>query len=71
MQRLGNTSVQPTSFNTHETINLRYAVNKIKEVKRTKWPITVAAGSKVWVFGRSPAGIVGSNPAGGMDVCLL
>jgi hypothetical protein len=25
----------------------------------------------VWVFGRSPAGIVGSNPAGGMDVCLL
>jgi hypothetical protein len=34
-------------------------------------PIPVAARSKAWVFGRSLAGIVGSNPAGGMDVCLL
>jgi hypothetical protein len=25
----------------------------------------------VWVCGHSLAGIVGSNPAGGMDVCLL
>jgi len=25
----------------------------------------------VWVCGRSLAGIVGSNPAGGRDVCLL
>jgi len=24
-----------------------------------------------WVCGRSLAGIVGSNPTGGMDVCLL
>jgi len=31
----------------------------------------VAALSKVQVCGRSLAGIVGSNPAGGMDVCLL
>jgi hypothetical protein len=28
-----------------------------------------AARSKAWVCGRSLAGIVGSNPAGGMDVC--
>jgi len=34
-------------------------------------PIPVAARSKAWVFGRSLAGIVGSNPAGGMDGCLL
>ena len=27
--------------------------------------------SKAWVCGRSLAGIVGSNPAEGMDVCLL
>ena len=27
--------------------------------------------SKASVFGRSLAGIVGSNPAGGMDVCLV
>ena len=31
----------------------------------------VAARSKAWVCGRSPDGIVGSNPAGSMDVCLL
>ena len=34
-------------------------------------PIPVAARSEVWVCGRSLAGIVGSNPTGGMDVCLL
>ena len=34
-------------------------------------PIPVAARSKAWVCGRSLAGIVGSNPAGGMDVCVM
>jgi hypothetical protein len=34
-------------------------------------PIAVAARSKAWVCGRSVTGIVGLNPAGGMDVCLL
>jgi hypothetical protein len=33
--------------------------------------IPVAARSTAWVSGRSLAGIAGSNPAGGMDVCLL
>ena len=32
---------------------------------------TVAARSKAWVYDRSFAGVVGSNPAGGMDVCLF
>jgi hypothetical protein len=27
--------------------------------------------SKTWFCGRWLAGIVGSNPAGGMDICLL
>jgi len=31
----------------------------------------VAALSKAWVYGRSPAEIVGSNTTGGMDICLL
>jgi hypothetical protein len=31
----------------------------------------VPARSEAWVCGRSLAGIVGSNAAGGMDVCLL
>ena len=34
-------------------------------------PISVAAISKAWVCDRSVVGTVGSNPAGGMDVCLL
>ena len=34
-------------------------------------PVPVAARSKVWVDSRAPAEIVGSNPTGGMDVCLL
>jgi hypothetical protein len=34
-------------------------------------PIPVAARSKAWVYGRLLTGIVGSNPAYGMDVCLL
>jgi hypothetical protein len=34
---------------------------------RSQWP----RGLKAWVYGHSPAGIVGSNPTGGMDVCLL
>ena len=34
-------------------------------------PIPVAKRSKAWVCSRSPAGIVGSNPTGGTDVCLL
>ena len=33
-------------------------------------PIPVVARSKAWVYGRSLAGIAGSNPAGNMDVSL-
>jgi hypothetical protein len=31
----------------------------------------VAARSKAWICGRSLAGIVGSNSAAGINVCLL
>ena len=34
-------------------------------------PIPVAGSSKAWVCDRSLAGNAGSNPAVGMDVCLL
>jgi len=34
-------------------------------------PVPVAAQFKTWVCGRLLAGIVGSNPAGGMDIFLL
>ena len=33
-------------------------------------PVPVAARSKAWVCGRSPAEIVISNPTEGMDICL-
>jgi hypothetical protein len=36
-----------------------YLINKSR-----RWPTPAAARSKVWVFGRSLAGIVGSNPYG-------
>ena len=39
--------------------------------KPFKFPTLVAARSKVLVCGRSLAGIVGSNSAEGIDVCLL
>ena len=35
------------------------------------WPISVTMRSKACVCGCSLPGIVGSNPAGGMQVCLL
>jgi hypothetical protein len=38
---------------------------------RKTLPIPAAARSTAWVCGRSLAGIGGSNPAWGMDVCLL
>ena len=31
----------------------------------------VAARSKAWVYGRLLAGVVGTNPTGDMEVCLL
>jgi len=34
-------------------------------------PVPVAARSKAQVYGLSPTKTVGSNPTGGMDVCLF
>jgi hypothetical protein len=33
--------------------------------------VPVAALTEALVYGRSPTAIVGSNPTGGLDVCLL
>ena len=33
--------------------------------------VPFAAQSKAYVYGRSPAEIVGSNPTGDADICLL
>jgi len=34
-------------------------------------PIPVAVPCKEWVYGRSLAGTAGSNPTGGINICLL
>jgi len=39
--------------------------------KVVKFPIPMAAQFKAWVYGRSFAVIVGSNPDVGMDIRLL
>ena len=44
---------------------------KIYPVPLLGLPVPVAARSEAYVCGRSHAEIVGSNPARGMDVCLL
>jgi hypothetical protein len=58
----------------HKLCFIVYIINKLVLFFRDSIlcrPITEAARSKVWVCGRSLAGTAGSNPAGGMDVCLL
>jgi len=51
---------------------LRLAVRRVDFLTiKFKRPVPVAARSKAYVYGRSPAEIVGSNPNRGMDVCLL
>jgi len=52
----------------------RSSPNKCKEFQSFKTiigPTPEAARSKEWVCGRSLSEIVGLNPAGGMDICLL
>lgn len=42
-----------------------------KKTKIWKLPVPVAAWFNAWVCVLSPAGVVGSDPAGGMDISLL
>jgi hypothetical protein len=44
---------------------------KEQETRTEKWPISAAVRSKACVCGRSVVGVAGSNPAWGMDVCIL
>ena len=45
--------------------------SKIRESNGIVLPVPMAARSKAWFYSHSLVGIVGSNPTGGMDVCLL
>ena len=44
---------------------------KVPGSTAAQWPIPVAARSKAWVCGQSLAGIASSNPARGMEVCVM
>ena len=46
---------------THLNVIMRTHLNVIMRTGRSQWPSGLRRGS----------GIAGSNPAGGMDVCLL
>ena len=57
-------------------LEVRHEITVSLEMHALKWiilkfgePIPVAARSKAWICGRSLAGTVVSNPAGGMSVC--
>ena len=53
---------------TFRTPNLDFSTQLTNNISSNH---IVAARSKTWVCGHSLAGIEGSNPAGGMDVCFL
>ena len=57
--------IQKACFVGQNTININSFTHMIYTL------ISLAAWAKAWVCDRSLAGIVGSNPAGGMDICLL
>ena len=59
--RVGSRELCTCDLDVLKTSSLQVAIRSIP----------VVSSSKVWVCGRLLAGIVGSNPAGGMDVCLL
>jgi len=60
----------PSSGGTGERRNLSQ-MGPLERASVSTLLVPVAVQSQAWVCGCSPAEIVGSNPAGGMDVCLL
>ena len=66
--------LQPEACRCAFPLNVRWRLKSNINLGRfnyiKEWyPILVAARSMEWVCGRSLAGIMGSDPAGGMDIC--
>jgi hypothetical protein len=53
-----------------EVAKIAYVFYDTELLKSTE-TIPVAAQSKAWLCGRSPAAIASSNPAGDMEDCLI
>ena len=64
------TSVSNVDRSTRWRSRLRHCATS-RKVADSISPIPVTARSKAWTCGRSLAGIAASNPAGGIDVCVL
>ena len=62
-------NVRMKSFSAYYAVALRYKLEGRGFDSRL--PIPVAERSTSRVCGRSVAGVAGSNPAGGMDVCVV
>jgi len=50
---------------------LKPATQAFRNLRKRSQPISMVVRPTAWVYGPSLPGITGSNPAGGMDVCLL
>jgi hypothetical protein len=55
----------------YDRIPIESPVTNFLAVVNITMPVPLAARSKAYVCGRSPAEILVSNPIGDMDVCLL
>jgi len=55
----------------HTGEDSRNGLRDIHDTYVRKLPVPVTAQSKEWVCGCSLAGIVGWNPSGGMNICVL
>ena len=64
-------SLSSSLTDTKRIFNTQKTASKITALYILMQPIPVVTQSKVWVCGCSLAGILGSNPARGMNVCLL
>ena len=64
------TSVSNVDRSTRWRSRLRHCATS-RKVADSISPIPVTARSKAWTCGRSLAEIAASNPAGGIDVCVL
>ena len=49
---------------------MQYTVGGLLEANEVELPVSVVARSKAWVCGLSLAENAGSNPDGGVEVCL-
>jgi hypothetical protein len=71
MQRRANWLRKTPNFSLKSLTSWLHLNSVSRDRQSTNHESTVAARTKAWVCCRSPAGIVGLNPVGDMEVCFL